>query len=200
MNKLSSKEATAIIVNLVCAKTFLMVPVYFKRITESGSIVTVLYVFALAFIFLFLRYVTPKIKLKALYPLIGLAMLVVCSINIFEYSMTISSLFFKNTPFLLIIIFFWFAMVFGAYGNIGKINLFFTPVIYSVVFLMLIFTFSGGNYYYLFPVLGKGFDSIFKEGFFMLSSLFELVVLFFIPEMLKDKKDFKKVFKIREGI
>ena len=177
MNKLSSKEATAIIVNLVCAKNFLMVPVYFKRITESGSIVTVLYVFALAFIFLFLRYVTPKIKLKALYPLIGLAITIklfgwqITSINIFEYSMTISSLFFKNTPFLLIIIFFWFAMVFGAYGNIGKINLFFTPVIYSVVFLMLIFTFSDGNYYYLFPILGKGFDAVFIEGFFMLSSL-----------------------------
>ncbi len=193
MNKLSSKEAIAVITNLICAKTFLMVPIYFKRITESGSIVTVLYIFLLAFIFLLLKNFTPKAKIKALYPPIALIMLVVCSINLFEYSMTISSLFFKNTPLLLIFLFFCVAMVFGAYSNIGKLNLFFTPIIYSVVFLMLIFTFSGGNYYYLFPIFGKGFDSVFKDGFFMLSSLFELVVLIFIPDLLKNKKDMKKV-------
>lgn len=195
MNKLSSKEAIATITNLLCAKTFLMVPIYFKRLAESGSLFAVLYVFALAFFFLAFYFLTNKLKFKSkfLYPIIAIVMLIICSINLFEYSMTVSSLFFKNAPLFLIFILFFVGMIFGAYSNTGKLNLFFAPIIYTIAFIMLIFTFSKGNYYYLFPLFGKGFDAVFKDCFFMLSSFFELVVLFFIPDLLEDKKDFKKV-------
>ena len=195
MTKLSSKEAIAIITNLLCAKTFLMVPFYFKRIAESGSLIAVIYIFLLAFTFLLIYFLTNKLKFKGkfLYPFISIVMLIITSINLFEYSMTISSLFFKTTPLIAIFFLFFIAMIFGAYPHIGKLNLFFTPIIYTVAFFMLIFTFSKGNYYYLFPILGKGFYSVFSDCFFMLSSLFELVVLFFIPDLLKNKKDFKRV-------
>lgn len=191
---LKSKEAVAVAINLICAKTFLMVPVYFKRLTESGSLITVLYVFTLAAVFLLIYLLSGKIKIpKFLYPIIAILMVLVCSINLFEYSTTVSALFFRTTPLFIIFLFFTLAMIIGAYSNIGKLNLFFVPVIYITVFLMLLFTFSDGNYYYLFPVLGKGFDAVFSDGFFMLSSLFEVIILFFIPDMLEDKKDVKKV-------
>ena len=195
MSKLSSKEAVAVITNLICAKAFLMVPIYFKRLTESGSLIAVLYVFLLAFAFLAFYFLTNKLKFKSkfLYPVIALIMLIICSINFFEYSMTVSSLFFKGTPLIVIFILFFVAMIFGAYAQIGRLNLFFAPIIYTLAFVMLIFTFSRGNYYYLFPVFGKGVNAVFKDCFFMLSSLFELVVLFFIPDLLKNKNDFKKV-------
>lgn len=191
---LKSKEAVAVAVNLICAKTFLMVPVYFKRLTESGSLITVLYVFTLAAVFLFIYLFSGKIRIpKFLYPLIAVLMILVCSINLFEYSTTVSSLFFRTTPLFIIFLFFTLAMIIGAYADIGKLNLFFVPVIYITAFIMLLFTFSDGNYYYLFPIFGKGFDAVFSDGFFMLSSLFEVVILFFIPHMLEDKKEVKKV-------
>lgn len=191
---LKSKEAVAILVNLICAKTFLMVPVYFKRLTESGSLLTVLFIFGIASAFLLIFLLSGKISIpKILFPVISLVMVLVCSINLFEYSRTVSSLFFRTTPVFLIVLFFTVATVSGAYADIGKLNLFFVPIIYATVFIMLIFTFSDGNYYYLFPVMGKGADYVFSDGFFMLSSLFELVVLFFIPNMLENKRDIKRV-------
>ena len=191
---LKSKEAVAVIVNLLCAKTFLMVPVYFKRLTESGSLVTVLYVFGIATVFMLIYLFTGKIKLPGfLFPLIALIMVLVSAINLFEYSTTVSSLFFRTTPLFMIFLFFTVAMTIGAYADIGKLNLFFVPLIYATVFLMLLFTFSDGNYYYLFPVMGKGASAVFNDGFFMLSSLFELIVLFFIPDMLENKSNLKKV-------
>lgn len=191
---LKSKEAIALSVNLICAKTFLMVPVFFKRIAESGSLILVLYIFTLAFVFMFFYLFAGKIKIpKLLLPLIAIAIILVSSINLFEYSRTVSALYFKSTPLFVIFLFFAVAMAVGGYSQIGKLNLFFVPIIYLTVFIMLFFTFSDGNYYYLFPVMGKGFNTVFGEGFFMLSSLFEAVFLFFIPDMLENKKDIKKV-------
>ena len=75
---LKSKEAVAVIVNLLCAKTFLMVPVYFKRLTESGSLVTVLYIFGIATAFILIYLFTGKIKLpRFLFPFIALIMVLV---------------------------------------------------------------------------------------------------------------------------
>lgn len=191
---LKSREAIALSVNLICAKTFLMVPVFFKRLAESGSLILVAYIFALAFIFMFVYLFTGKTKIpRILLPLIAISIILVCSVNLFEYSRTVSALYFKSTPLFVIFLFFAVAMTVGGYSHIGKLNLFFVPIIYITVFIMLFFTFSDGNYYYLFPIMGKGFKTVFGDGFFMLSSLFEAVVLFFIPDILENKKDTKKV-------
>ena len=191
---LKSREAIALSVNLICAKTFLMVPVFFKRLAESGSLILVAYIFALAFIFMFVYLFTGKTKIpRILLPLIAISIILVCSVNLFEYSRTVSALYFKSTPLFVIFLFFAVAMAVGGYSHIGKLNLFFVPIIYITVFIMLFFTFSDGNYYYLFPIMGKGFKTVFGDGFFMLSSLFEAVVLFFIPDILENKKDTKKV-------
>ena len=65
---------------------------------------------------------------------------------------------------------------------------FFVPLIFTIPLLLLATTVPNFDFSELFPLFGKGLRPTFLNGIFMLSSLFEVLILFYVPAFYPAKK------------
>ncbi len=195
MQKISRFEAVSLTVNLLCCKLFLLTPSFFIENAGSASLLTVLMIYAIALLFfLFFKKRTdsnlfslmPSSFLKRLFHFTALLLtLFCCTVNLSLLIYFLKLLAFPRSPFLFLAIPFGLGMIVCAKGgiqSIGKTNGFFVPILFGVLLLLLALHLKKFSFFNLFPFFGKGVSETFVSGIFMLSSLFEILILFYLTE------------------
>lgn len=202
--KLSTKEATALIVNLLCSKLFLLCTSDFTKISGSGAIISVLFVYGLEFLFFSFYIKNNNTKnildrinssfVKKIFSLLTVMLLIFSgsvSLNLLVYFSKMTAL--LNSPLSFLTLPFAVCMIFAAGSGlkcIGKLNGFFVPLLYVTLFTLLVFSYNSFDFTNLTPIFGKGFINVFGKSFFLLSNLFEFLILLYIPQNIKGS--FKK--------
>ncbi len=193
--KLSGFEATVLIINLLCCKLFLLTPLIFTENSGSGALITVCFIFVLAFL-VFGIYV-KKSGGKPVFSLIGNPFVravfgaLSCLLLVFCGAVTFSRILYyakamayPKTPLVFLALPLGISSVLCArtgLKSVGKTHGFFVPLLYAVLIVLVLLSAKSFRFTGLTPVLGKGFYAVFGSGFFLLSSLFESLVLFYLP-------------------
>ena len=206
--KLETKEAIALMVNLLCNKLFVLAPFYLKQIAGNTALIVTATFYLVAFTLWsicskmndidkdLLDITTNHILRKFLGSIIALSITVVTILTPRQYAEGIKVMALQNTPINLIIVVFGVAMLSGAFlglKSIGKTNGFFVPLIFIVTLILVFATFKRKDLVNLFPVFGNGFGNIATSSIIMLSMLFEVTILFMLPSVLKAPGDFQKI-------
>ena len=202
--KLSFKESVALYVNLFCSKLLLSTPLDLTERLGQGAVISIIFSFAVTILF-FLLYTKNTNKdfislIKNPFLKKGIATLLVV-ILIFCATTTLSlltyyvkKLAYPSSPLAFLTIPFAVCMLYPAYfglKSIAKLNGFFVPIIFVSLSLLVFLSFAEFDFTLLAPIFSKGAKSIIQSVFFMLSSLFELVLLLLAPKITK--ASFKKV-------
>lgn len=195
-------------VNLLCNKLFVLAPVYLKNSAENAVPIMTVSLFLVTFIELQLisrlsEYnfdLLDLISSKTLKLIVGTviitAIATVTILTLRQYCEGIKVMALPKSPIYFIVGFFTVAMIIGTLcglNSIGKVCSFFVPIIYFVAIILTLATFNKNDVYNLFPVFGRGISVVFSQSILMLSMLFELIILFFLPPLLKYPEDFKKI-------
>ena len=194
--QLSGKEATALMINLLCSKLFLLAPGYFIDNAGSGALLTVIFVYAVAFAFFGIYSsktkrdilsLIPSNFFKGLFGALSVLLLVFSGAGTFSQLVHyIKIMAMPKSPIAFLVIPFAAAMVLCAYAglkSVGKVHGFFAPILFSVLLVLVLLSVQSFEFTNLFPIFGKGVRAVFAEGFFLLSSLFELLVLLYLPSL-----------------
>ena len=187
--KISETEAVAIFINLFCAKLFLITPKDFVDLTGSGAIIFVVILFALAFIFfsLYIRKNAFRIaESKTFLIIISSILIVYGAITLSQLVYYAKVIWFIKSPLPFLTIPFAVCMVLAAlhkFCTIGKINGFFVPIIYISVILITLTSYKAFDFTSLTPVFGKGGMNMIKSTGLLLSSVFEFILLLFLPQI-----------------
>lgn len=211
--KMSTNEAVAIMVNLICNKFFLSNPRYFTELAGNAAWIMVLYIFAVTAIFWIVYCKLAKVSCgldlldlceRSGHPILRTIVGSVCCLTLAltaslifrQYIESVQALSLVDTPIYIIGILFALGMILGAYAglkSVAKVHSFFVPIIFLIVVILLIMVSPNFDFTALTPLLGAGPSSIFGTGFFTISTLFELLILFFLPPLLKSPEKFGKI-------
>ena len=192
--KLKKSEGIYLMVNLLCAKLFLLTPYLIKR----AAVTNVIFFLAAAFlpyflIFFFKRNVQPG---KIILFIAGICLTIYLSFTVYEYAGVIRTMFFNNTPVYFTVLFMAVAMIYAAGKGlkaIGKLCGFFVPFVYFVCALLVVFAFKSFTPSNLFPFFGST-ENLLKYGYILLSVPGECIIYLLLPDVLEKKDDFKKIF------
>ncbi len=195
-SKISDKEAIAIFVNLFCTKLFLITPKDFVDLTGSGAIVFVIILFAFSFL-LFSLYIKKNafriIENKIFLLILSILLTVYGAITLSQFVYYAKVIWFIKSPLSFLTIPFAACMILASQNGlktIGKINGFFVPILYSAIILLGLTSSKAFDFTSLTPVLGKGINML-KGTAFLLSSIFEFVLLLFLPKI--SENSYKKI-------
>lgn len=208
--KLETNEAIAIMVNLLCNKFFVLAPLYMKYAAGNAIFIMMVISFIIAFV-IWQIYISSLDKNTDLLDLVNnnfvktfvggiiiITITIVTTLTLRQYGEGIKVMTLKKTPVFFIIGIFAVAMLIGAscgLRSIGKTSSFFIPIIYILAISLVIATIKPSDLYNFFPVMGKGFIYIAGKSIMMLSMLFEILLLFFMPPLLRNPNDFKRLGK-----
>lgn len=203
--KLSDSEASLLLVNLLCSKLFLLTSGDFVSVSGSGALISVSLVFSASFLFFYIYtkksvyqdilHCINSTPVKKIFGIVSSFLLIFsgsASLNLTAYFSKVTA--FTSSPLSFLTIPFAVCMIFAASSGlkcIAKLNGFFTPVLYAALIILICFSYNSFDFTNLTPVFGKGFVSVFGNGFFLISNLFEFLILLYLPKNLKGS--FKKV-------
>lgn len=213
IGKIGKIESVALILIVIINEIVLNIPNIIIFSTGSGTSINIIFVSILAVIFTYIicklfnpflgkdildisEYVggrTLKIIIGILFMLF---FVVIASLSVSFFANFIKSVYFNSSPIVFILFFFLvpalFANKFGLKA-ISGVNLIFIPItILSLIFL-LVFSYNNFNMQRIFPLFGNSFFNTFVLGSTNIFAFSGLAYLYFMPSLLKDAKDFKKV-------
>ena len=202
--KLSFNESVALYVNLFCNKLLLSAPLDITERLDQGAVIGIILPFVVAILF-FLLYTKNTNKdfislIKNPFFKKGIAtvliiILIFCAttaLSLLTYY--VKKLAYPSSPLAFLTVPFALCMLCPAYfgiKSIAKLNGFFVPIIFSLLVLLVFLAFPEFDFTLLAPVFSKGLKGILQNAFFLLSSLFELILLLLAPKITK--ASFKKV-------
>ena len=203
--KLSSKSATRLFINLICNKLFILAPLYFKQCSGGAALTVTTLVFACSFILwnLYCKHCTASITnyinirfLKYCFvSLIVVIITLITSATIRQYSISLKSSVLKETPFWIITTFFIISTISG-YGcslkSIGYAGILFVPIIYVVALILVLLSVKNQNIYNFFPIIDTQNNEVLKNIIVMFSMQFELILLYFLPDLLDNPEHTQK--------
>ena len=211
--KISTGEAVAFIITIMIAHIVLSLPNDILTKIGSSSLLNVIFVCILACFFALLIY-----KLLKNFP--GCDILDICELTFGKKAKNIlgicfiiyllftsgillrnfceclRTIYYPNTDIFFVIGFFIISVVLSgilSFNGSLKANLIICPIVLiSIVFLFLanIQNFSGEK---IFPILGNGFKTTFITGIENIFAFEGVAFLYFLPPVLKQPKDFKKI-------
>ncbi len=196
--KLKKSEGIYLMVNLLCAKLFLLTPYLLKRasVTNVSFLITVVFLPYLIVFILKSRKIELKRMNKPILFIIWVCLTVYLSFTVYEYAGVIRTMFFDNTPIWFIVAFLAFTMIYTASRGlkaIGKLCGFFVPFVYFVCVLLVTLAFKNFNPDYLFPFFGSK-ESMLKHSLLMLSVPGECIIYYLLPSVLEKRENFKSIF------
>lgn len=218
--KLNKLEAIAIILTIFFAHSITSMPRDLLVSTNSATIINLIYVGIIAFVFTFIIYkllkkfpnsdivdISEFLGGKTLKTIIGMIFIFYfvfnASILLRNFCEALKIVYYPMTNLFFIILTFIIAICFSVKSKlkiISKVCLFLIPfVIFSMFF---IFAANSSNFstQNIFPILGNGIFSTFVSGLGNLGAFGGIVVLYFLPPYLKNPKDLKKISLISIGI
>lgn len=213
IEKIGKIEAISLILVVMLNEIILNVPTTIILSTNSGTTLNLIFITALAIIFTLIicklfepfpgkdildvsEYIGGKILKTIIGILFILLFIFLCSLSIRYLGNSIKVIYFPASPLVFILLFFIIPPLFiNKFGlkTISGVNLIFMPLfLISFIFLM-ISAYKHFTVERIFPVLGNGFFDTFITGSTNLYAFTGIAHLYFMPALLKDSKDFKKV-------
>ncbi len=193
--KLKKSEGIYLMINLLCAKLFLLTPYLLKRAATTNVVFLLVVIFLPYLIVFLLKHNNIEFKKPFLF-IISICLTIYLSFTIYEYAEAIKAMFFKNTPIWFIVGLMSFAMIYASNKGlkaIGKLSGFFVPFVYFVCVFLVTLAFKSFDTDFLFPIFGSK-ESILKYAFIMFSVPGECIIYYLIPSVLETKEDFKSIF------
>ncbi len=187
--KISETEAIALYASLFCTKLFLTTPKDFVDLTSSGAIIFIIILFTLAFL-LFSFYIKKNAfkitENKVFLAIISMLLIIYGAITLSQFVYYAKVIWFVKSPLSFLTIPFAVCMIFASQSDlktIGKINGFFAPILYLAIIFLILTSSKTFDFTSLTPILGKGTPNMLKSTAFLLSSIFEFVLLLFLPKI-----------------
>lgn len=211
--KIGKIEAICLMLIIAINELIINVPNMIILDTKTGSTLNMIFVsiLAVAFTYIICRLFKPfygkdildvseyaggKILKTILGILFILFFVFLSSINLRYFANSLKVIYFNTSPLVYILLFFLVPTLFtNKYGlrAISGVNLIFLPIILASFIFLLISSYDNFTMVRIFPVLGEGFKETFLTGSTNLFSFTGLAYIYFLPALLKDSKDFKKV-------
>ncbi|MBP3361751.1 MAG: endospore germination permease [Clostridia bacterium] len=210
MEKLSDKDLTSILINLMYVKLLLAYPRIMIMIAGNASWILSIYVTLIMLLIFFVltkayNFSRPILETagksfgKAFKLIIGVITVLMLMLSLTSiariYPETVKIILLQRTPFELIIFLFVLTAVIGAYIGIeaiGRITSLFLPIAGAVMIFCLILLFPYMKISNLTPILGKGVKSILVDGLTSISSFSDIIVIFILN---LESKNQKKIIK-----
>lgn len=213
MAKIGSAEAIALVCIGILNHTILYLHKSIFDVCNSSILLNIIYVSLLCLVFgiiianLFKKFpdkdivdISEVVGGKPLKYVTGilyiLFFLLVCSLLLRNFSEGIKVTYFLRSPVWIIVLAFllipFLANIFGP-SSIVRCNFIIFPLM--IISFIITFIAIGNNYTFqrIFPILGKGISETFLIGSSNIFVLSGICILFFLPPMLKNKKNFKYV-------
>ena len=187
---------------MICNKLFILAPLYFKQTSGFSAFIITTIVFAVALLIwrIYCKFYSTSINSLIHNPLLRVSYIsvivtvctIVTAITIDRYSLEINSSVLHKTPLWIITLTFLVTMSLSLrykLKDIGATNAIFVPVIYSIAITLLIISVEKNDLYNLFPIIDTNYNSVLKKAGLMFSMLFELIFLYFLPDLLETSSD-----------
>lgn len=207
------KEATTLIINMICTKIFLNFTRVSAEIGGNASWLLVIYISALAFTgFFIISSLYKNFEGKDILDIgehcfgntgrIGVGMIVclfllfINSLVLREFAENMKTISLTTSPISFVILIFMTCMVVAAYFGIEaivRLHAILVPIIAFGYVLIVVAVLPEIDMINIFPILGNGMGNIFGKGFFFLSSFSEFIILFLIAPFIKDNSYLKKI-------
>lgn len=211
--KIGKIEAVCLMLIIVVNEMIINVPNMIILNTKTGSTLNMIFVSILAVVFTYTvcklfkpfygkdildvaEYVGGKTLKIILGILCVLFFVFLSSINLRYFANSLKVIYFNTSPLVYILLFFLIpALYINKYGlrAISGVNLVFFPIIIASFIFLLISSYDTFTMVRIFPILGEGFSKTFLTGTSNIFSFTGLAFIYFLPALLKDSKDFKKV-------
>lgn len=211
--KIGSIESIALILIITLNHIILSIPKVVISTTGSASLLNILYITAIALIFMriinkylskfpgfnifkiseflggkTLKYIIGGIFIIYFFTIIGISMRSICE--------NLKMIYFQNYSIIFLIGLFTLSIIgcsFLGIKSIIRANLIILPLlIISIVFIFLA-NIKNFDFNLIFPILGNGFYSTFFSGLSNLYAFSSIVVLYFIPSLLENYGELKKI-------
>lgn len=213
VEKIGKIEAIALIIIIMINSIILNVPNIIILTTESGTSLNIIFISILAIAFTYIIYklfkpflgkdildISEYVGGNVLKTIVGILFIIffmlVAALSVKFFANFLKLLYFNKSPIIYLLMFFLIPALFiNKLGikAISGVNLIFFPIaILSLIFL-LSFSYNRFSIEKIFPILGNGFFNTFVYGATNISAFSGLAYLYFIPSLLKNAKDFKKV-------
>ncbi len=211
--KIGKIEAICLMLIIVVNELVLNVPNMIILDTKTGSTLNIIFVSILAVAFTYIvcklfkpfygkdildisEYVGGKPLKTVLGVLFILFFILLSSTNLRYLANSLKVIYFNTSPLIFILLFFLIPALFiNKYGlrAISGVNLVFLPIILASFIFLIISAYNNFTMVRIFPILGEGFKETFILGSTNIFAFTGLSFIYFLPALLKDSKDFKKV-------
>lgn len=206
MNKISEKDLTGVLINVLIVKPVMFYPRKIVNIAGNASWIASIYVclimllifFTISKIYDFLETIIKKSEhcggkiFKIIIGSLIISMLITSMASMVRiYPESVKIIFLKHTPIEILMFMLAMAAVFGVWcgiNSIGRIVSVFLPlaaIIMSVIFVLLIPHMEISN---LTPILGPGVKTIFIKGLSAVSGFSDIIILFILGKGRNVKK------------
>ncbi|MBQ3415736.1 MAG: GerAB/ArcD/ProY family transporter [Clostridia bacterium] len=219
-SKLNTIEAIMAIFTIIVAHTILSLQRNILALTKSATIINLIYVSLIAiliayFIFKLLTKF-PGLDLidiseflggKLLKNIIGFIFIsfftITCSLLLRSFCESLKVIYFPLTDVTYIILIFLVALALSNRLNFTapfKANTLIMPIVFVSIIFLMISNINNFTPERIFPIFGDGIKQTFGIGIVNLYSFSGIVYLYFLPPLLKEPKDFKKISLISISI
>lgn len=210
---LGKLESISIIIMVMINKLILNIPYYIVNLTGNGSVINILYIglidfiFLLAIIKLFKNFESSDIidisefiggnKLKKVISIISILLfLLVSFITLLDFSNVLHRIYFSQFPIIYILGFFILGIGIANFigiKSISRITSFIIPFAIFSIIITFLAVFKDLNITSFTPVLGESYKKTFITGLSNSFAMYIMVYYYFLKPLLKNPNDFKKI-------
>lgn len=212
-NKIGTFEAITLILSFIVAHTVLSLPKALVDTTKSATLINIIFVtiLATAFVLIIANILKkfPNMDIldiseflggKILKNIVGfvfiLYFMISACIFLRNFAECLEIVYYPSTDILYIILFFIIAIPITAKLNFNA-SLRANVIIVPLVLISIVFLFFANIRYFtpqrIFPIMGNGFVSTFCTGITNIYSFSGIILIYFLPPLLKDTNKFKKI-------
>lgn len=212
-NSLGKIESISIIIMVMINKLILNIPYYIVNLTGNGSIVNIIYIGAIDFVFLLVilklfknfensdlidisEYLGGK-PLKMLVAIISvLLFLLVSFITLLDFSNVLHKIYFSQFQIIYILGFFVIGVAianFTGLKSISRVTSFIIPFAIISILVTFIAVFKDLSITSVTPIFGESYKNTFVLGLSNSFAMYIMVYYYFLKPLLKNPKDFKKI-------
>ena len=212
-NKIGTFEAITLILSFVVAHTVLSLPKALVNTTKSSTLLNILFVTILALVFVYFicklfkkfpnmdildisEYIGGKIFKNVVGFIFIIYFVISACIFLRNFSECLEIVYYPSTDILFIILFFIISIPLTAKLNFYA-NLRTNVIIVPIVLISIVFLFFSNIKYFvpqrIFPILGNGFYETFILGITNIYSFSGIVLIYFLPPLLKEPNKLTKI-------
>ncbi len=211
--KLENIEIISIILLVMINKLILNVPYYIVNLTGSGSIVNIIYIGIIDFIFLLViikllnkfgnldlldisEFLAGK-RLKIVTAFLSISLFMLVSfITLIDFSNVLHTIYFSNFDMTFILLVFIIGILIAnliGFKSIVRIATFIIPFAIISVIISFFSVFNSYDLEHLTPILGRNYYTTFGLGLTNTFAMYIIVYYYFLKPLLKNPEDFKKI-------